>query len=95
LILAGQLVRPDEVRLLIERLEQTPLSSKLRDALSEDPKMIVALSIQERVQILAALDDQPERLRPLKATLLAQFKNRERRAAEARATDEEPDPTPE
>jgi len=82
LILAGLRVHADDVRLLIEQLGKTPLAYKLREAHGEDPKMIVALCVQERVEILAALDDPPARLRPLKATLLEQFKKREQTRGE-------------
>jgi hypothetical protein len=72
LVLAGQRVHADEVKLLIERLGKTRLAYKLGEALAEDPKTIVALSLQERVEILAALDEPPARLRPLRATLVVQ-----------------------
>ena len=92
MILAGLRLSADDVRLLIEQLGKTPLAYTIREALGEDPKMIVALSVQERVEIVAALDDPPARLRPLKATLLEQFKRREQRAVKARASLEDTDP---
>jgi hypothetical protein len=77
LLLSGHTLRPQDVVLLAELVENKRLAAKLRDAarLNAD----VVLSIQERVDILAVLDEPPPELQPLRGHLLSQLKERDPR----------------
>jgi hypothetical protein len=58
-------------------LGDTRLAAKLRDAAGLNADVV--LSIQERVDLLAALDEPPPELLPLRVHLLRQLKERDRR----------------
>ena len=63
----------------LQEVGERALSRKISDAIAAGATDI-ALSLQERVRLLGALEDPPRGLGPLREALIGQFKERERRA---------------
>ena len=79
--LAGVNVRKEHVETLIRLLDPSePLAQKLNLALRQH-SAIVALTLQDRVRLLEALDEPPKGLGPLRDTLAEQFRRRNDLAA--------------
>ena len=77
LLVSDHALAAQEVLLLSEMVKGERLAAKLRDAAQNDRDL--TLSIQERVDILAVLEDPPPALGSLRSHLLRQLKERDRR----------------
>lgn len=77
--LCGLPVRAENVRLLARRLEGDPLAQKLERAVTND-NSIVALSVEERTRIVAALTGGPAALVGLRTELAAQLERHKNHA---------------
>lgn len=79
MILSGEPVRSENVKLLVEILGDDELGAKLQVAL-ENEASIVALSLAERRRLVAVLDDPPWGLAELRSVLVKQLKQLDERA---------------
>jgi hypothetical protein len=79
-------VRTENIRLLASKLEGDPLALKLERALANN-NSIVALSFEERAQIVEALSVEPATLAGLRSELQAQLKKHADQAAKAERAD--------